>query len=312
MIIQATPRCRRDKRWTWRSYPQGSRSITGETDMNLATWRGRFWQNAIDPQRPIASMARWLLACAIKRPMVARFATGGLKMRLVPKLHSFGSTSIYIKRDHYEPELFAVGRLIQPGSVVLDIGGSFGIFALFMAHFSGAKGKVHSFEPGRFSFEQISANVALNGLGERIAVHRVAASDQPGILRLFHIGDAPVTFSVGGHEGVAAEEVPAVRVADQIPAEDAAQVSFIKIDVEGYEIAALEGARPILEASHPAIMFEVSTDALARQGQSPTDAFAYLASYGYRFWMLEKGRFVPQEGPCEGNVFAAIEDLSAR
>lgn len=283
--------------------------------MNLAAWKRRFWQNAIDPQHPLASMARWprwLLACAIKRPTVARFATGGLKMQLVPKLHSFGSTSIYIKRDYYEPELLGVGRLIQPGSVVLDIGGSFGIFALFMAHYAGPDGKVHSFEPGRFSFEQITANVALNRFENRITVHWVAASDKPAVLQLFHIGDAPVTFSVGGGAGIAAEEVPAVRVAEQIPAEDAAQVSFIKIDVEGYEIAALEGARPILEANHPAIMFEVSADALARQGQTPADVFAFLSSFGYRFWILEKGRFVPQNGPCEGNVFAAIEDLSAQ
>lgn len=283
--------------------------------MNLAAWRRRFWQNAIDPQRPIASMSRWpawLLACAIKRPTVARFATGDLKMRLVPKLHSFGSTSIYIKRDHYEPELLAVDRLIPPGSVVLDIGGSFGIFAVFMAHFTGPKGKVHSFEPGKFSFEQITANVALNGLGERISVHRVAASDIPATLRLFHVGNAPVTFSVGGAEGMAAEEVPAVRVADVIPAEEAARVGFIKIDVEGYELAALEGARPILEANHPPIMFEVSADALARQGQTPADIFAYLGGYGYRMWRLEAGRFVRQDSPCEGNIFAATEDLSAR
>lgn len=283
--------------------------------MNFQGWQRRFWQNAIDSQRPIASLARWpawLLACAIRRPTVARFATGGLKMRLIPKLHSFGSTSIYIKRDHYEPELLAVGRLIVPGSVVLDIGGSFGIFALFMAHFTGRNGKVHSFEPGRFSFEQITANVALNGLEDRITVHRAAASDQTATLQLSHIGDAPVTFSVGRVQGAAAEEVPAARVAEAIPAADVQRVSFIKIDVEGYEIAALEGARPILEARHPAIMFEVSSDALARQGQTAADIFAYLGNYGYRFWLLEGGKFVPQASPCDGNVFAATEDLAAR
>ena len=89
-------------------------------------------------------------------------------------------------------------------------------------------------------------------------------------------------------------------------------VSLTTADVRKKLIAALEGARPILEANHPAIMFEVSADALARQRQSPADAFAYLASYGYRFWMLEDGCFVPQPSPCEGNVFAAVEDLSAR
>ncbi|MFM5953548.1 MAG: FkbM family methyltransferase [Novosphingobium sp.] len=283
--------------------------------MNLAAWRRRFWQNAIDPDRPLSSLARWpawLLACAVGRPTVARFSTGGLKMQLVPRLHSFGSTSIFIKRDYYEPELLAVGRLIERGSVVLDIGGSFGIFALFMAHFTGPNGLVHSFEPGSFSHQQILANVALNAVGKRITVHRAAASDRPDRLRLFHVGNAPVTFSVGGGAGIEAEEVPAVRIADALAPEDAARVGFIKIDVEGYEIAALEGARPILEARHPPIMFEVSADALARQGQTPDDVFAYLGAYGYRFWVLEGGRFRSQDAPCEGNIFAAVQDLSAR
>lgn len=276
-------------------------------------FRRRFLQNAIDPARPVASALRWpawLAACASGRPTVARFRTGGLQMSLVPKLHSFGSTSIYIKRDHYEPELLAVGRLIEPGSVVLDIGGSFGIFALFMAHFAGPSGRVYSFEPGRFSHSQLTNNVALNRMEQRIELHRVAASDKPSTLTLFHIGDSPVNFSVGGAPGMASEEVRAVGVADLVPRDDAARVSFVKIDVEGYEISALEGARPILEARHPTIMFEVAASALVRQGRTPHDVYAYLAGYGYRFWVLERGRFVPVDDARDGNIFASIADLS--
>lgn len=103
-----------------------------------------------------------------------------------------------------------------------------------------------------------------------------------------------------------------MRVVDAIPADDASRVGFIKIDVEGYEIAALEGVRPILEDKHPPIMFEVSTDALARQGKTPQDVFAYLSSYGYRMWRLAGGRFIRQDEPCDGNIFAAVEDLSTR
>ena len=281
--------------------------------MTLSGFRRRFTQNAMDMAHPFASLARWpawLMACASGRPLVARFKTGGLKMRLIPKLHSFGSTSIYIKRDFYEPELLAIRHLISPGSVVLDIGGSFGIFALFMAHFVGPKGRVHSFEPGHFSFSQLNANIALNRMEQRIVPHQVAASDRSATLQLFHIGDSPVNFSIGGATGIAVEEVPPVRVADLVPAEDAAKVSFIKIDVEGYEIAALEGARPIIEAAQPAIMFEVSTSALARQGQTPLDVYTYLASFGYRFWMLEGTQMVPVKDTPDGNIFAAIADLA--
>jgi FkbM family methyltransferase len=282
--------------------------------MDIAFWWRRFLKHGVDPQAPVRSLLRaprWLFACAFGIPQIARFRTGGLKMRLAPRLRNFGSTTIYMKRDRYEPELLAVERLIEPGSVVLDIGGSFGIFSLFMAHFAGPDGTVHTFEPGQFSFAQLSANVAMNPVASRIVLHNVAASDTPAPLRLFHVGDAPVTFSVGGAEGIAAEEVQAVRIGEHIPAPDAARVSFIKIDVEGYEIAALEGARSILEACHPAIMFEVSADALRRQNQTPADVFSYLAGYGYSFWLLKEDRFVPQSDPCEGNIFAAVRDLTA-
>lgn len=282
--------------------------------MDLASFRRRLFQNALDTKRPFASVSRWplwLAACALRRSTVVRFATGGLKMRLIPRLHSFGSTSLFIKRDHYEPELLAISRLIAPGSVVLDIGGSFGVFALFMAHFVGPQGRVHSFEPGRFSFEQLERNVALNpAAATRITLHKVAATDVPASLELYHVADSPVNFSVGKAEGATSETVPAMRVDALVSPEEAARVSFIKIDVEGYEIAALEGARAIIEKSLPTIMFEVSEDALGRQGLAPADIYRFLGDFGYRFWGLDqRSRFVPVTGTPDGNIFASTRDL---
>ena len=275
--------------------------------MSIESWRHRAWQNAIDPDRPVRSLARWpawLLACALRRPRIARFETGGLRMRLVPRLSGFGSTSLFIKRDHYEPELTLVARFIRPGDVVLDIGASFGSFALFMAHYAGADGRVHAFEPGAFSFGQLTANIALNGMGDRIVTHRMAAGEAPGTLRLYHVGDAPVTFSIGA-AGTSFEEVPAARVDQVVPLADQARVGFIKIDVEGFERFALEGARAILERVKPAIMFEVSAAALARSGMKPAGIYAYLAEYGYTFHRFDRaGQLKPVAGHDEGNIFA--------
>ena len=278
--------------------------------MDLASFRRQFWQNAFDAERPVASLARWpvwLMHIALRRRAVARFRTGGLSMELAPRLTGFGSTSIYIKRDRYEPELLAVGRLIEPGCVVLDIGASFGIFSLFMAHFAGRGGKVHAFEPGAYSFAELQANVARNNAAN-IVLHRMAASDRPAMLKLAPVGGAPVTFSIG--DAPDAETVPAGRVDEAVPPEDATRVRFVKIDVEGYEIAALEGARAILERNRPTVMFEVCEESLARQGHRPADIYGFLAAFGYRFWILEGGRFVPIDDHREGNIFAAM-DISA-
>lgn len=273
---------------------------------SLASWRRRALQNAIDRERPLRSLLRWpawLAACALRRPTVARFATGGLRMRLQPRLTGFGSTSLFIKRDAYEPELRLIRQFVRPGDVVLDIGASFGAFALFLAHYVGPAGRVHAFEPGGFSYTQLDANVALNGLQDRITLHRAAAGEAPNVLRLYHISDAPVTFSMGG-EGDDYEEVPSVRVDATVPPDEWARVSFVKIDVEGFERFALEGARNILEAAHPTIMFEVSAAALVRSGMTPAAMYEYLAAYGYGFHRFVGNALEPVAGYPEGNIIA--------
>ena len=283
--------------------------------MQISSLIDRASKSVIDTRHPFRSLMRWprwLLACRSGQPLVARFATGKIKMRLVPRLHSFGTTALFIRRDEYEPELLAVGRLVDAGSVALDIGGSYGVFTMFLGHYVGPTGHVHTFEPGRFSFSQISENVALNGFGDRVSLHNVAASDRDGQLRLLHHGDSPVNFSIGTiDEGVASEEVAAARVDSIVPRDQWAKIAFVKIDVEGFEAIALEGARGILEAAHPTIMFEVYEAALARQGMTMAAMFDYLATYGYSFWKLDAVKaFVSVSQPEEGNLFASVNRLS--
>jgi len=283
--------------------------------MSLGRFRHRF-RSVVDGREPLRSLARWpawLLHCALGRPAVARFRTGRLRMRLEPRLMHFGSTSIYIRRDNYEPELLATRRLIRPGSVVLDIGGSFGIFTLFMAHFVTNEGEIHTFEPGRFSYSQLLANRALNPQLRNIHLHNVAAASAPGELHLVHLAGSPVNFSIGQDQGPtsdrAGEPVHAVRVDSVVPKADWSRVSFIKIDVEGFELDALEGARGILEAAQPTIMFEVAASALARQGKTEADVLGFLRSFGYTFYALQDGRFVPVDQSQGDNLFASVRPI---
>lgn len=267
----------------------------------------RFAHSTMDMDAPVVSLARWpswLAACLIGRPVLTKFKTDGLRMMLTPKLHTFGSTSIYIRRDNYEPELKAISRFLKEGDVALDIGGSFGIFALFMSSYVGPTGKVYSFEPGQFSFEQLSANVRLNNRSDRIVLHNVAASNEKAAIRLAHLHDSPVNFSIGEIPDVQAETVQAERIDDILPEIAQNRVRFIKIDVEGYELTALKGCQNIIQRNRPVIMFEVSGPALERQHLRPSDIYGFLAGFGYSFEILEDGKFVSISDFREGNIFA--------
>ena len=295
---------------------ENTRSVQGaEPPVGLLQRYRHRYRSLVDGRHPVRSLARWptwLLHCALKRPAIARFKTGSLRMELAPRLMHFGSTSIYIRRDNYEAELLATRRLIEPGSVVLDVGGSFGIFSLFMAHFTGPEGRVHTFEPGRFSHALLRRNAGLNPQLSQLTIHNIAAAAEPGELVLSHLGDSPVNFSISEVEGAETETVRAERVDAIVPRDEWDRVGFIKIDVEGFELEALKGMRAILEAAHPVIMFEVSHPALQRQGITAQTVYDWLADLGYRLFALDDGQFVPISAAQGDNVFASVTDLAGR
>jgi FkbM family methyltransferase len=230
-------------------------------------------------------------------------------MRLTPRLKNFGSTSIYIKRDHYEPELLAIRHFISEGDVVLDIGASFGIYSLFMSTYVGSTGTVYAFEPGAFSYSQLTFNIALNRRSKRINSHNVAASDRAHVAHLYHIANSPVNFSLGRAEGIKYEDVRADRVDAVVRSEDQSRVRFIKIDVEGYERTALEGARKIIDEARPVIMFEVSTSALQRRNLKPESIYEFISSFGYEFYMFNRQQqFERVLNTPDGNIFAIPAD----
>jgi FkbM family methyltransferase len=272
--------------------------------------RQRFVQSAIIPGRPFTTAARWLawlLYCVTRLRAVVRFEHVDARMRLLPRLTNFGSTSIFIKRDHYEPELLALRPFIEPGSVVVDVGGSFGIYSLFLSRYVGPAGRVITFEPGALSYRLLTENLALNGAAN-VSAHKNAVADRPGTMRLYHIGGSPVNFSLGRTEGIESETVEAVSLDEFLSPHQRTRVSFMKMDVEGYEFFVLAGAKQLIKEAKPVIMFEVSYGAMRRAGVASKAAFDFLESFGYEFFTLRGPQFLPLLQPSEGNIFAVHRD----
>jgi hypothetical protein len=63
-------------------------------------------------------------------------------------------------------------------------------------------------------------------------------------------------------------------------------VTFIKIDIEGYELPALIGATRILSQDRPVIQFELQPGAATRGGLREFGVWDYLESLGYKFQRL--------------------------
>lgn len=211
-----------------------------------------------------------------------------------------------LKRWHYPrllrgygmerwPESAIVTRLVQPGDHVIDAGANIGYISLLLSRMVGPLGVVHSFEPVPTTHEFLAHNVAALAL-HNIRVRRVAVSDTPGVARMAtpdYVGGGENLYEshlvTDGSAETGTFEVEVARLDDQLGA-DADRVTFIKIDVEGHELAALRGANRIL-AARPALLIEVAGDPDAA-GSQASELFAMLFRLGYSPWRLADGQLV--------------------
>ncbi len=124
---------------------------------------------------------------------------------------------------------------------LIDVGAFIGTFALrHRKQFS----KIIAIEASRANFEQLVHNVEINGAVSQVTVIQAAASSKAGEVALYLSSeDTHSTIGAGAMELVQAVTLDAVWRAAGMP-----KVDLIKIDVEGAEIAVLEGAVGLLAA----------------------------------------------------------------
>lgn len=177
-------------------------------------------------------------------------------------------------------------EVIRPGDTVLDIGANLGYYTLLAADLVGPEGRVVAIEPNPEVFRRLSASIAVNGFTSRTSAHNVALAG-PGETgeRAFFVptGEPKNGRFLGLQEDpdhLADHGVVSEVALGRIDPDAFERVDFIKIDVEGAELAVLEHLRPVLEKFRPKVVCEVNfqrgyswDDVVAAFG---TDALSHL------------------------------------
>jgi FkbM family methyltransferase len=149
-----------------------------------------------------------------------------------------------------------------PGGTVLDVGANIGVTAV-MSGFLVGDGRVVAMEPVPETFRHLQLNTERSGL-TNVTCLRAAAGSEEGEVELVTQTGANVAAFVGyehvleryrGYEAHAAPVVPL----DQVAADQHLdRVDFIKVDVEGYELEVLRGARTVLADHRPVVFLEAN------------------------------------------------------
>jgi FkbM family methyltransferase len=165
-----------------------------------------------------------------------------------------GAETFYIDPRHrglfpesYEPATYEFLRQsIGKASICLDIGAHVGIYALSLARWVGDEGHVYAFEPSPATRGVLEGNIKRNSFEKRITVVPKGVSDHVTEATFFAADLAG--FSRLGKPNPERPEnhrsftVPITTI-DQFCAEQNVRPDWMLIDIEGYEVAALRGAR---------------------------------------------------------------------
>jgi FkbM family methyltransferase len=222
-------------------------------------------------------------------PLVARdleaaeVTTHGVRLRL--DLNDYIQRRIFYE-SHEPTQLAFVERFLRPGDVVLDAGAHVGIFTLVAASIVGETGEVHAFEPVPANFESLERNVRLNGFSN-VRLNRAAVGAEKGELELGLpdvVPDSAETSAMytvgGGDRRVSAAVVSLDAYVDAQIGER--PIRLLKMDVEGFEPAALEGFAERLASGPPdAVVLEVNLELLQRHGFRVEQIVSPLVDSGY-------------------------------
>ena len=184
-----------------------------------------------------------------------------------------------------------VPRIVQPGDVVLDVGGEKGWYALVFARAVGSAGHVVTIEPDPAAADTLQANLARNGV-TNVTLVRAAVGDAARSVP-FKLNEVVGWSSLtpNAHQAASVRsvvEVPMRTLEDIVDAvcPPGARVAMMKLDVEGAEVTALRGALRILDDHRPVLWLEINPASLAAAGSAALQLGAVLQPRGYQFWRV--------------------------
>ena len=179
-------------------------------------------------------------------------------------------------------------RLVRPGMHVVDVGANIGLYSLFLSSLVSPAGSVLAFEPEPNLFATLRENCGTNN-ATNVFPFQCALGRANGLATFqrsaFNSGDNRLGHALVGHDTV---EVKVERFDDLQPN---SKPDFVKVDVQGHELAALSGMEQALAANGKVrVLFEFAPAALRDAGTSPDLLLEFFRQRGFDLYETEGAR----------------------
>jgi FkbM family methyltransferase len=200
----------------------------------------------------------------------------------------------------WEYHLYEIySQMIDKNYYCVDAGANLGFHSI---QFGRLGKKVYSFEPQRYIFNQLSANILFNDLDNIIDAYRVGLGNKEDKKQIWNIehenwvgggshnwgGRGIIQNNYGGERAIR-NEIRDEDIIDIITLDslNIPKCDLMKIDVQGYEYYLLEGANILINKFKPVIFLE--NPIAGEDMDSSSKVKEYLVNMGYEFYRIHLG-----------------------
>jgi FkbM family methyltransferase len=155
--------------------------------------------------------------------------------------------------QNYDAEVATFLRQrVKPGALCFDVGANVGVYVMQFAHWSAPGGQVVAFEPNPSACRVLEKHVQMNKLDERVRIVSAAVAETSGE-QVLYAAEAEGMSRLGAPnqalDGKVTEITVPVVTLDEYCSTEKLQPDWLFVDIEGFEIAALSGARELIKNS---------------------------------------------------------------
>jgi FkbM family methyltransferase len=221
--------------------------------------------------------------------------------------HAFRAWRRNLKWRKHEPETPYLADLLSGAPVCLHVGASDGRHSYVMTQVA-PRARIYAIEPQAFSYEVLKTTLAWHGIGDRVTPVHAAVGDKPGDMLL--VTPRKITGRMGRAYAFVSEAAPQGKLRPDLEDSGAElqptpvitldsfcaergidRVDFIRMDIEGAELMALNGASAILDRDRPHVLLEIHPAMLeARFGGAAKEVVELFTRRGYRMFALNGDR----------------------
>jgi len=182
-------------------------------------------------------------------------------------------------------------KYIKPNTIVLDVGANFGQMSVLFSDMVGENGKVHSFEADPWIYEILNKNIIENDKIGKIIPHFGAVYNIDDETLIFPEQNFEEFGSYGSYgidfNAKEGRKVKTITI-DSLHIEE--PISFLKIDIQGGDLQAMQGAIETIERNKMPIIFEYEYQFEDRFNLCFQDYIDFVQSINYKFHKVIYGQ----------------------